>query len=205
MTPLVVALVSFPIAFVAGLLLGKAYLRATLVNGTVSRDRHHKLLKIQRQKYRERVLILHNRIRDQLKLEAGKIATLTTQVSRLQENLVARDQQISDLNTDLQDARFKAKNLAEKLDGWKQRVTPLAEKLREQHTLIRQLQEDKTSPSETGDSTDNLQKIAQMSDKELAKVAAKLAISPTLAARDRWIEQACELHQHDAPPARRAS
>jgi len=227
MTPLVVALVSFPIAFVAGLLLGKAYLRATLVNGTVSRDRHHKLLKIQRQKYRERVLILHNRIRDQLKLEAGKIATLTTQVSRLQENLVARDQQISDLNTDLQDARFKAKNLAEKLDGWKQRVTPLAEKLREQHTLIRQLQEDKTSSSETGDSTDNLQKIrgigpalerrlnnsgihrfeqiAQMSDKELAKVAAKLAISPTLAARDRWIEQACELHQHDAPPARRAS
>jgi len=231
MTPLFAALISFAVAFVAGLLLGKSYLRTKLSDETVPRDRHHKLLQIQRQKYRERVLSLHNRLRDQVKSETRKIANLTAQISQLQESLVTRNHQISGMDTELQATRLKAEKLLEKLDRWKQRVAPLAEKLREQQVLIRRLQEDEKSPSgsvdSSDDSPDNLQKIrgigpalerrlnnsgihrfqqiAQMSEKELANIAAELAISPTLAARDGWIKQACELLQHQSSPAKRAS
>lgn len=40
--------------------------------------------------------------------------------------------------------------------------------------------------------------IAEMSDDELARVAAELAIAPTLPARDQWIEQARSLHLRHA-------
>jgi predicted flap endonuclease-1-like 5' DNA nuclease len=135
------------------------------------------------------------------------------------------------MDTELQAARLKAEKLLEKLDKWKQRVAPLAEKLREQQVQIRRLQADEKSTSESVDacsrSPDNLQKIrgigpalerrlnnsgihryqqiAQMSEKELAKIAAELAISPSLAARDGWIKQACELLQQQSALAKRAS
>lgn len=64
MSPVIVALLSFAIAFVAGAMLSKAFF-TTRAQATdmVEREKHHALLKAQRSRYRKRVMALHNLVR----------------------------------------------------------------------------------------------------------------------------------------------
>jgi predicted flap endonuclease-1-like 5' DNA nuclease len=72
MSILTVALITSAIAFVAGWLVSKAYFRST-TSATVSREKHHELLKSQRTRYRKRmrafrnVVKKHEEMRDQIR------------------------------------------------------------------------------------------------------------------------------------------
>lgn len=64
MSPLIVALLSFAVAFVAGAMLSKAlYASQGQATDMVEREKHHALLKAQRSRYRKRVAALYHLVR----------------------------------------------------------------------------------------------------------------------------------------------
>ncbi|MFQ5633701.1 MAG: helix-hairpin-helix domain-containing protein [Gammaproteobacteria bacterium] len=160
---------------------------------------------------------------EQSQSQSDAIAILRADMGEMRENLATRDRQVHELTLQLNDSEARISDLLERLDTWKQRVSPLTSKLRQQRNLIREFRE--TDPAalaecrRTGDdsavTTDNLreirgigpalerrlhhhgirsfEQIADLTDRELADIAEQLAIAPNLAQRDRWIEQAREL------------
>lgn len=150
-------------------------------------------------------------------------ASLREEMGEMRENLAKRDRQVHDLELQLKEGDNRNVELQARLESWKQRVSPLTKKLKQQSRLIRDYRERQSTPAFEPDrpagaspgSGDNLKKIrgigpalerrlhrhgirsfeqiAGLSERELVEIAEQLAIAPNLAQRDRWIEQAREL------------
>jgi len=262
MTPLIIALVSFATALVAGLLLSKAFFTAQSLKDSVSRDIHHESLSKQRKRYRKQLLTLHNKAQKKITVMRKKIAdrdrkidalesasgstnstkefydakhveSLHVEIAVLRENLETRDERIAVLDIEIRENHIKALELQNNLNAWKVRISPLTKKLHEQRELIDRIQTsvepheinelDDTvalnqankidSPVE--DRPDDLKKIrgigpalerrlnttgvnrfeqiAEMSIQDLMDLAARISISPAVAQRDNWIQQARSL------------
>ena len=262
MTPLIIALVSFATALVAGLLLSKAFFTAQSLKDSVSRDIHHESLSKQRKRYRKQLLTLHNKAQKKITVMRKKIAdrdrkidalesasgstnatkefydakhveSLHVEIAVLRENLETRDERIAALDIEIRENHIKALELQNNLNAWKVRISPLTKKLHEQRELIDRFQTsadpheinelDDTvalnqankidSPVE--DRPDDLKKIrgigpvlerrlnttgvsrfeqiAEMSTQDLMDLAARISISPAVAQRDNWIQQARSL------------
>jgi predicted flap endonuclease-1-like 5' DNA nuclease/uncharacterized membrane protein len=262
MTPLIIALVSFATALVAGLLLSKAFFTAQSLKDSVSRDIHHESLSKQRKRYRKQLLTLHNKAQKKITVMRKKIAdrdrkidalesasgstnstkefydakhveSLHVEIAVLRENLETRDERIAVLDIEIRENHIKALELQNNLNAWKVRISPLTKKLHEQRELIDRIQTsaepheinelDDTvalnqankidSPVE--DRPDDLKKIrgigpvlerrlnttgvsrfeqiAEMSTQDLMDLAARISISPAVAQRDNWIQQARSL------------
>ena len=262
MTPLIIALVSFATALVAGLLLSKAFFTAQSLKDSVSRDIHHESLSKQRKRYRKQLLTLHNKAQKKITVMRKKIAdrdrkidalesasgstnstkefydakhveSLHVEIAVLRENLETRDERIAVLDIEIRENHIKALELQNNLNAWKVRISPLTKKLHEQRELIDRIQTsaepheinelDDTvalnqankidSPVE--DRPDDLKKIrgigpvlerrlnttgvsrfeqiAEMSTQDLMELAARISISPAVAERDNWIQQARSL------------
>lgn len=262
MTPLIIALVSFATALVAGLLLSKAFFTAQSLKDSVSRDIHHESLSKQRKRYRKQLLTLHNKAQKKITVMRKKIAdrdrkidalesasgstnstkefydakhveSLHVEIAVLRENLETRDERIAVLDIEIRENHIKALELQNNLNAWKVRISPLTKKLHEQRELIDRIQTsaepheinelDDTvalnqankidSPVE--DRPDDLKKIrgigpvlerrlnttgvsrfeqiAEMSTQDLMDLATRISISPAVAQRDNWIQQARSL------------
>ena len=149
--------------------------------------------------------------------DEDKIARMRADMGELRETLATRDRRIHDLELQFQDSTERTRQLQAKLDSWKQRVSPLTRKLKEQKQFIQNLHRDDDTRRPAEDSGDDLKAIqgigpalerrlnqhgirfyrqlAEMTAVELADVSRKLAIAPNLAERDGWIRQARELRQ----------
>jgi predicted flap endonuclease-1-like 5' DNA nuclease len=149
----------------------------------------------------------------------GKLVeSLRVEIVVLRENLEARDERLGELNLELRESQVRAQELLNNLNAWKNRVGPLTKKLHEQRTLIDGITGSQ-SPSEpaefnprTGKRPDDLKKIrgigpalerrlhttgvsqfrqiAEMSAQDLSDLAGKISISPAVAERGKWIQQA---------------
>jgi len=153
--------------------------------------------------------------------DKDNIARMRADMGELRETLATRDRTVHDLKVELQDSTEQAKRLQTKLDNWKQRVTPLTRKLKQQKELIQKFYrsnrrsdaENRGIPDEeSGDDLKAIrgigpalerrlqqhgifryEQIAELTAEELADIARKLAIAPNLAERDEWIQQARNL------------
>lgn len=156
-----------------------------------------------------------------------EIARMRADMGELRETLATRNRRIHDLELRLVDSTEQARRLQAKLDSWKQRVSPLTRKLKQQKEVIRKFchepdvepaaRENQSADNSADEPADDLKAIrgigpalerrlhrhgirryrqlAEMSPEELADIARKLAIAPTLAERDAWIAQARGLDQ----------
>ena len=308
MTPIVVALVSSAIALVVGSVVSKVYFTAKIRTNSMTRESHEDLMQRQKDQFQKKYTSLHNRARHKIGSQQQTIVEKDKEISKLlsdacnqssvdssakklvdilraeivalRENLDARDQRVSELNLEVRDAQAEAQEYLTRLDAWKQKVSPLSEKLTEQQGVIHSLQheltsdtqqlqmqreviqalenevtsdsmklkqqqevihalaEEVTSASESGvnfaqamgheepENSSNpenevdgreddlkairgigpalerrlrdsgirrYRQLAEMSEEDLAELARKLSISPSLASRNEWIEQAREL------------
>jgi len=148
-----------------------------------------------------------------------EIARMRADMGELRETLATRNRRIHDLELRLVDSTEQARRLQAKLDSWKQRVSPLTRKLKQQKEVIRKFchDADVEAAAKADEPADDLQAIrgigpalerrlhrhgirryrqlAEMTPEDLAEIAQKLAIAPTLAERDAWIQQARGLDQ----------
>jgi len=274
MTPLIIALVSFATALVAGLLLSKAFFTTRNLKDSVTRKVHYESLGKQRARYRNQLVILHNKAREKISalrkkitaqqreidvLEASRpnnnstrafydakyVESLRVEIAVLRENLESRDDRIGVLNLEIRENHVNAQKLLTNLNAWKNRVAPLTRKMHEQRELIDSIQnfQEQEDHSEFDTAThdkdatefdsqeiedqeirtdsqveiqpDDLKKIrgigpalerrlnttgvsrfqqlAELSERELSDLAEKISVSPTVAERDQWVQQARSL------------
>jgi predicted flap endonuclease-1-like 5' DNA nuclease len=124
MSSLIVALISFAIAFVSGALLSKAFFATqSAAKDVIAPEQHHALLKAQRSRYRKRVHALSNvvrrhedtqkKIKEKLTeyhqaMEArtnscdvaeSEVVKLQTELATLQKTVADKDRSITELNT----------------------------------------------------------------------------------------------------------
>lgn len=150
----------------------------------------------------------------------NEIARMRADMGELREMLATRDRRVHDLELQLTDSTARVRQLQAKLDSWKQRVTPLTRKLKQQKEVIRKYCEENGAERHPEEPDDDLkairgigpalerrlqqhgirryQQIANMTHEELTDISQKLAIAPTLAERDAWIQQARELQGQTA-------
>jgi len=153
-----------------------------------------------------------------------KIARMRADMGELRETLATRDRRIHDLDLQLRDSTDQVRQLQDKLENWKQRVTPLTRKLKQQKEEIQKFCQNSSANHQTETTDDNLsgddlkairgigpalerrlqrhgirhyRQLAEMTTQELSDIAQQLAIAPNLAERDEWIEQARNLQAQD--------
>ena len=170
MTPLIIALVSFATALVAGVLVSKAYF-STRTNGLISHDAHDDLMTGQRERFREQIKSLHNaakrglasqkkkidaQVREihQLRIDAQDqasarefydeklVESLRVEIGVLREHLHTRDDRIKELGIELKENHIEKQELLTKLNSLKTMVSPLTRKLHEQKELIEDIRHD---------------------------------------------------------------
>jgi predicted flap endonuclease-1-like 5' DNA nuclease len=133
----------------------------------------------------------------------------------LREKLATAEHKCHELETRLTERETRLEELEQAVTAWKHRVMPLTRQVQTYRDAIKKLQEGEATAAPAGDlRADALQEIrgigpalerrlnangimtfaqiAALDPLELASLADKLAISPTLPERDRWIEQARE-------------
>jgi predicted flap endonuclease-1-like 5' DNA nuclease len=138
----------------------------------------------------------------------------------LREKLAAAEHRGNELSIRVTDREARITELEQELESWKQHVVPLTRQIRSYRETLRNLQQPRPeSPAKAtaagaagGSPADRLQAIrgigpalerrlnaqgihcyaqlAALDPAELAHLAERLAISPTLPKRDCWIEQA---------------
>ncbi len=230
MAPVIVALITFAVAFVAGAILSKAYF-----NVQQSRPESPKI-----RSSSDDPRHAMDRLRTELRVHAKEVATdradtdaaagLRAELGQMRESLARRDRQVRELELKLKESRGRILDLTARLDSWRERVKPLTTKLKQQQDLIRMLR--KADTERDGDrhageddatrSTDNLKRIrgigpalerrlhrhgirrydqiAELSNEDLLALAKQIAIAPNLAQRDGWVQQARELVDERAAP-----
>ncbi|MDH3977829.1 MAG: hypothetical protein OEU86_04885 [Gammaproteobacteria bacterium] len=151
-------------------------------------------------------------------IDIDQTARLRAATGELREKLTTQDRRVHDLECALQECRRNEKLLNEKLETWKQRVSPLTRKLRQQKDLITRMTHE-SEPVKPQRVTDNLKAIhgigpalerrlhehgicqyrqlAALTPEALAEIARKLSIAPSLIERDTWILQAQALHEQE--------
>ena len=149
--------------------------------------------------------------------DRDELARMRADMGEIRETLATRDRNVHDLKVALQETTEQEKLLKDKLDSWKQRVTPLTKKLRQQKEVIQKFCQSDDVEDQGEKPDDDLkairgigpalerrlqqhgiyryQQLAEMTMEELADIARKLAIAPQLAERDAWIQQARDLQE----------
>jgi predicted flap endonuclease-1-like 5' DNA nuclease len=176
------------------------------------------LLQIERDELSARVHRLEEG--SQAHAETGKTvaadAEQRAERGELREKLAAAEHRRHELETKLADRDSRIEELEQSVASWKHRVIPLTRQVQSYREAVRKLQQDDPAEPPSDDlPTDSLQQIkgigpalerrlnaqgiqrfaqiAALATVELADLADKLAISPTLPERDKWIEQASKL------------
>jgi predicted flap endonuclease-1-like 5' DNA nuclease len=73
---------------------------------------------------------------------------LRSEIVALRENLDSRDQRISELNLEVRDAQSESAEYLTQLDAWKQKVSPLSEKMQKQREVIDSLEHDRSNDTQ---------------------------------------------------------
>ena len=158
---------------------------------------------------------------DEEKTRATK-AEQRAERGELREKLAAAEHRRHELGARLVDRESRIEQLEEAVESWKRRVIPLTRQVQQYREAVHKLQKDgATAPANNEDlRPDALQQIkgigpalerrlnaqgirrfeqiAALASVDLANLADKLAISPALPERDKWIEQARQLADADA-------
>lgn len=175
------------------------------------------LLQIERDELRARVHRLEEEAKTRAAKADDDTAAADRRAERgaLREKLAAAEHRRHELETRLADREVRIAELEQTVESWKQRVIPLTRQVQSYREAVRKLQKGDSTESETpqDDSpVDSLQQIkgigpalerrlnaqgirrfaqiAALKPVELANLADRLAISPTLPERDKWIDQA---------------
>ena len=134
----------------------------------------------------------------------------------LREKLAAAEHRRHEVETKLAEREVRIEELEQSVTSWKHRVIPLTRQVQNYREAVRKLQNGEPEPPPEDElPADRLQQIkgigpalerrlnaqgiqrfaqiAELAPVELADLADKLAISPTLPERDKWIEQASSL------------
>ncbi len=140
----------------------------------------------------------------------------------LREKLATADHRRHELETRLADRETRIEELEQSVASWKHRVIPLTRQVQSYREALRNMQSGEPAEPPTDDlPTDPLQQIkgigpalerrlnaqgiqrfaqiAALAPVELADLADRLAISPTLPERDKWVEQAGKLAESADP------
>ena len=91
--------------------------------------------------------------------DEDRIAQMRAAMGELRETLATRNRRIHDLELQLRESTAQTRELQSKLDNWKQRVSPLTRKLKEQKQVIQQLNRDDDTGPLAGESGDDLKAI----------------------------------------------
>jgi len=207
MSSLIVALLSFAIAFIAGAMLSKAFF-ATQNQSTnmIEREQHHALLKAQRSRYRKRVAALYHlvrrhedtqrQIKDKLaqyrkvmESRAESIRAAKANIDRLKEELTAAQKTLADVDTERSELNARVTSLEAELNNEHTRSAGTANELgllrieREELTARMRRLEDEQSASDTA-------AVATSNTTEKVEADARAnmgALRETLAAREQEI------------------
>ncbi len=101
MPPLVIALVSFAVAFISGWTLSKVYFRIRAVAADTSKQDLHNLLRAQRSRYRRKVQVLH----DQVRKHESTRGAIRQKLEKLQPALDAKTRALAAADSDLEDKK----------------------------------------------------------------------------------------------------
>lgn len=181
MSSLIVALLSFAIAFVAGALISKAFFATqTPAKDVIAREQHHALLKAQRSRYRKRVHALHNLVRrhedTQQKIKVKLTEYHQAMEARAQFSRVA-DSELTKLQTELKTEHAKSANAANELGLLRierEELTARVQRLDQEHQAVH----------ETGHVS------AHAAEEPAAELRAGMGeLRETLAIRDRRIHE----------------
>lgn len=182
------------------------------------------LLKIERDELSARVHRLEEGSQAHTETTRTAVADADHRAERgeLREKLGAAEHRRHELETKLADREIRIEELEQSVTSWKHRVIPLTRQVQSYREAVRKLQNGE--PGESPDDelpADSLQQIkgigpalerrlnaqgiqrfaqiAELEPVDLANLADKLAISPTLPERDKWIEQATSLAESANP------
>ena len=158
--------------------------------------------------------------RNDLHRTGRKVAKVTLEAKaergELRDRLTSSERRVRELENQVTERDNKIEELREEVESWKHRLAPMARQLQKHKEIIRRGSHAVKKPEPEEDlPRDNLQKIrgigpalerrlraqgvqnfaqlAAMSSAELEGLADRLAIAPTLPARDEWVRQATEL------------
>jgi predicted flap endonuclease-1-like 5' DNA nuclease len=73
---------------------------------------------------------------------------LRSELVALRENLDSRDQRISELNLEIRDAQSESAEYLAELNTWKQKVSPLSEKMQKQREVIDSLEHERSNDTQ---------------------------------------------------------
>ena len=209
MSLLIVALISFAIAFVSGALLSKAFFATqSATKDLIAPERHHALLKAQRSRYRKRVHALSNvvrrhedtqkKIKEKLTeyhqaMEAranscgvaeSEVVKLQTELATLQKTVADKDRSITELNTRIASLDAGLETEHTKSVNTANELGLLRIEREELTARVQRLEQEHQVTSETGS------KSAPATDKPAAEMRAGMGeLRETLAIRDRRIHE----------------
>jgi len=145
------------------------------------------------------------------------VAELKATLGHMREILATREHQIKQFAVQLKNSRQQAQESDLKLSDIKRRMQPLTRQLRIQKQLIQKANANQARAIKEDEPGDDLKAIrgigpalerrlqargirrfnqlAEMTDSQLANIAADLSIARTLPLRDEWIEQARALQR----------
>ncbi|MDJ0926773.1 MAG: hypothetical protein QNJ73_03895 [Gammaproteobacteria bacterium] len=154
--------------------------------------------------------------------DAEAEATVKAERGELRDRLTSSERRVRELENQITERDHRIEELREEVESWKHRLAPMARQLQKHKEIIRRGADAAKKPEPEEDlPRDNLQKIrgigpalerrlraqgvhnfaqlAAMSPDELEGLADRLAIAPTLPARDEWVRQAVELSSAQNP------
>jgi predicted flap endonuclease-1-like 5' DNA nuclease len=223
MSTLVVALLSFAIAFVSGALLSKAFFAAqSPAQDMIAREQHHALLKAQRSRYRKRVHALSNLLRRHEDTQAKIKEKLSAYHQAMEARAASArraDSELAKLRTNLAHLQKTVSDKDRENSELKVRITSLDADLKAEHTksttaanelgLLRIEREELTARVQRLEhehrATDEVESGSTFAaDEPAAEMRAEMgALREQLATRDRRVhELMVQLEDRDAQKQR---
>jgi predicted flap endonuclease-1-like 5' DNA nuclease len=209
MSPLIVALLSFAIAFVSGALLSKAFFATqSPLRDVIAREQHHALLKAQRSRYRKRVHALYNvvrrheetqgKIKEKLteyhqametrakscRVAESEAVKLQTELATLQKTVADKDRSMAELNARIASLDAALETEHAKSMNAANELGLLRIEREELTSRARRLEQEHPATGETGSNS------APAADEPAAEMRAGMGeLRETLAIRDRRIHE----------------
>lgn len=177
------------------------------------------MLKIERDELAARLVRMESDLHEQSSTapaeDEDQLARMREIMGELRESLATSDRRVHDLELQLKASTNRNRDLHDKLQNWKQRVTPLTRQLKQQKALLNKIRDEQRRELPDNINGDDLQAIqgigpaieerlkqqgiyhyrqlAELSAEELGEISRKLSVAPNIPVRDAWIEQARQL------------
>ena len=107
------------------------------------------MLRIERDELAARVTRMETELQDQASAapveDESQLARMREIMGELRESLTTSDRRVHDLELQLKDSSERNRELHDKLESWKQRVSPLTRQLKQQKALLKQLRGEQAS------------------------------------------------------------